>query len=239
VNIDCLIAKAARPVEIYLSAAAKRIEVQVVIDENGELRSIDARELDTIFAEILSSPVVLPLWNAHSLLILCAYLSLPALRKHAGSFEAVADNSLGGILTQALYRRTGLAGRQLSLTPPEERLSDIKDILVQRPNLVIAADSHGPYRSVGTGMARIVRQYEGNVRPISAISSRSLPVFRQIKMAIPLPSSATIIGIGAPMGSSVAAQSLSRVRDSLQRALSVLENNLRGLLATQLSHSNE
>jgi lysophospholipid acyltransferase (LPLAT)-like uncharacterized protein len=224
-----LIAKAAIPVALYLVATAKASTVRVAIEQQGQLALIQPDEIDSVLRRTLPSPTLLPFWNAHSLLLMCGYLCVPALREHGSSIEAAADDSPGGIITQALYQRIGLIGRQLSLASAERRMSDLKALFLQMPSLAIASDSHGPYRSVSAGMARIVRQYNGHVTPISAVASRHIHVFRRIKMVVPLPSTVILVGIGSPLGSALG-RPISAIADELTRALSSLEMNLATLL---------
>jgi lysophospholipid acyltransferase (LPLAT)-like uncharacterized protein len=221
-----LIEKAALPVELYLRATAKTISVQVLVEDHGGFQRVPPEELDAVIGQVLSLPTLLPFWNAHSLLLLAAYLRLPPLQQRARTFEAAADNSAGGLLTQALYQRLGLVGRRLSLTSPEERLSDLKALFLQMPTLAIASDSHGPYRSISTGMARIARQYGDNVRPVSAVTSRSLQIFRHIKMAAPLPLSMVAVAIGAPVSAATLRQPIATMCKALEEILSTLEANL-------------
>jgi hypothetical protein len=159
------------------------------------------------------------------MLLVCAYLT-SHFYKAAKRFEAAADDSLGGRITQALFQRINLPGRMLSISSPEQRLEDLRGILSSRPNLIMAADSHGPYRAISPGMARIARSYAGNVRPLSAVCDRSFRVFRRIGMSIPLPKAKIVVGIGPTLGHLVPSRSVSDVREGLAHSLANLEANL-------------
>ncbi len=145
-----------------------------------------------------TTPALLTFWNAHSLLILAAQHSCPHLSRATGVVAAVADDSVGGLLTHHIFRFLGIKGQMLSVTSEERRLQDLRSIMTRRPHLAIAADSHGPYRDVNAGLARLVRSYEGNVRPVSAWANRSIPIFRRIRMAVPLPKTTIVVTVGAP-----------------------------------------
>lgn len=155
---------------------------------------VDTSELKEIFD---NHPLLVTFWNAHSLLLLCAWIGLQVSSILQERIVAVADDSPGGLLTHMLYNRLHISGQMLSVESPERRLIDLKTILSKRPNLIMAADSHGPYRSINLGLARLVRSYDCNVRPISARATRSFPIFRRIRMAVPLPSAVIHVSIGS------------------------------------------
>jgi hypothetical protein len=150
------------------------------------------------------------------MLLVSAYLTSRFYRasKH---FEAAADDSLGGRITRALFERINLPGRKLSVVSPEERLEDLREIL-------------SSYRAISPGMARIVRCYSGNVRPLSAVCDRSFPVFRRIRMSVPLPKAQVVVGIGPTLGEGVLNCSISEIREYVARSLASLELNLHPLL---------
>lgn len=202
------------------------VRVLVFVDSGEGLQLVPPEQLDLAFEDLLSSKVLIPLWNAHSLLLLCGYLSRPSLKERLCGLEAVADDTLGGQLTRHIYRRIGLTGRRLSLASQEDRLSDLRDILLQNPSMVMAADSHGPYRTINSGFARLVRQYCGAVRPIAAVCTRSFPVFRRVKMALPLPGGLIVIGVGEAISKGRESQSVTSTRQIVQASLSCLEAKL-------------
>lgn len=206
--------------------------MRVAVENEQQLAVVPTEGLDLILHKTLRSPNLFPFWNAHSLLLLCAYICLPAFRHHAANMEAAADDSAGGMVTQELFRRLGLIGRELSVASPDRRLSDLKGLFIRMPNLAIASDSHGPYRCISTGMARIVRQYDGNVIPLSAVATRSFHIFKRIRMAVPLPSTTILVGIGSRLGSTTK-KPISAVADELAGALRRLEANLTAVLSWQ------
>lgn len=172
--------------------------------------------------ELLSSgTALLPLWNAHSLLLISSYLSSAVLSRAARRFEAVADDSIGGQLTHVLYRRLLLNGRLLSFRSPQSRLEDLRGIMSMKPPLIMAADSHGPYRQIGMGMARLARHYSGLVRPVSIVCDRAIHIFPRIRMAIPRRNSRLVVLAGARLQP---ATTTSAARLSLQSALVDLES---------------
>jgi hypothetical protein len=188
----------------------------------------DAASGDTLVAELLSSSTaLLPLWNAHSLLLISSYLSSPLIAQVARRFEAVADDSLGGQFTQFLYKRMLLAGRQLSFRSSESRLEDLRQILSTMPRIVMAADSHGPYREISTGMARLARGYGGLVRPVSTACDRALYIFPRIRMAVPRRHSRIVVLFGTQLQQ---AGTVSSIRLSLGSTLTNLETQARELL---------
>lgn len=105
-------------------------------------------------------------------------------------------------------------------------------LMGDQPHLVIAADSHGPYRTINTGMARLVRSYGGRVRPLSLSSTRSVSLFRNIHMALPLPGATVGAVIGAVNDSGSAGASIAASRENLARSLRDLESHALAL-ATQ------
>ncbi len=168
--------------------------------------------------------ILLPFWNAHSLLLMTSYLSSEELNNHSRSFQAVADDSLGGRLTHLIYPRLGIVGRQLRVTSAESRLADLRLILEAKPNLVMAADSHGPYREVSSGMARLARYYSKNILPLSAVCTRTVQVFSRIGMAVPLPGATIRVGFMRLDVSTM--NSIPLIRQSLHDALTSLEKRL-------------
>ena len=170
---------------------------------------------------------MLPFWNAHSLLFISAYLGSPPLRLTAQQFEAVADDSIGGQLTQLLFDRIGLRVRRLSIRSPEDRLMDMRGILEQKPSLAMAADSHGPYRAVSAGMARLGLHYAGSVRPVSLACDRAVFMFPKIRMIFPLPGSTIFLALGCRLKGQT---SVADMRVSLQSALLNLEAKSSGAL---------
>jgi hypothetical protein len=163
------------------------------------------------------------------MLLVSAYLTSRFYRA-AKRFEAAADDSLGGRITRALFERIDLPGRKLSIASQEQRLEDLRGILNSKPNLIIAADSYGPYRAISPGMARIVRSYSGNVRPLSAVCDRSFPIFRRIRMRVPLPKAQLVVGIGPALGEMVLGGSISELRERVAHSLANLELNLHPML---------
>ena len=232
------ISASARFVERYLRLVASTIRTTLIIEGRLDDAGTEAiSDLTPTLASVLSSrSILLPFWNAHSMLLVSAYLTSRFYRA-TKRFEAAADDSLGGRITQALFERINLPGRRLSITSPEQRLEDLREILSSRPNLIIAADSYGPYRAISSGMARIARSYLGNVRPLSAVCDRSFPIFRRIRMSIPLPKANIVVGIGPTLGQLALGRPLPEVRAGLANSLASLEINLRPLLAVGSSRT--
>lgn len=224
-----LIGTGASLIGLYLEATSRMVNVRVAIEERGRLSVASSEDFERVIRQRISLPTLFPFWNAHSLLLLCGYLALLPLRQQARNIEAVADDSPGGVLTQALYKRLGLVGRELGLVSPEKRLSDLKALFLHMPNLAMASDSHGPYRAISAGMARIVRQYRGNVTPLAAVASRTLHIFRGVRMSVPLPLTMILIGIGAPLNNATK-RPIAAVSRELESALSQLEVGLKALL---------
>ena len=185
--------------------------------------------LETVvsYVEELSQrrPILFPFWNAHSLLILSAYLANSGLHVALRDVEAVADDTTGGRLTQSLFRRAGLRLRLLRHAVQAERLSDIAGILTDRPDIAIAIDSHGPYRSVGTPIARLAKSLAATVVPVSAVASRAVTVFPEIDMAVPIPTTRIAVGFDAPID--CRGHSLADVRSQMGSSLVRLEAQLR------------
>jgi lysophospholipid acyltransferase (LPLAT)-like uncharacterized protein len=181
------------------------------------------------FGEVISAArgpegILLPFWNAHSLLLIGSYISSEQLSAFAREFEAVADDSTGGRLTHVVYRRLGIIGRRLSVESPEDRLADLRSILESRPNLAIAADSHGPYREVSSGTARLARYYSRSVVPLSAVCTRTVRIFSGIGMAVPLPGATVRVGF-TPL-QLPSQRSVPAVQKTLHQALVSLERRL-------------
>jgi lysophospholipid acyltransferase (LPLAT)-like uncharacterized protein len=217
---------AASLVEAYLRAIAKTAEIRFFLDDGVD--SMPRAEMAAVSSELLAStPLLVPFWNAHSLLFISAYLGSAPLALTAQQFEAVADDSIGGQLTQLIFDRVGLSVRRLSIRSSEDRLVDMRMILEQKPSLVMAADSHGPYRAVSTGMARLARHYAGCVRPVSLACDRAVFIFPQIRMLVPLPRATILLALGSRLETS---GSVADTRLSLQSALLDLEVKSAGAL---------
>jgi lysophospholipid acyltransferase (LPLAT)-like uncharacterized protein len=215
-------------IESYLRSVARTIRTTFIV-EGRVVDGMAESHLNpdpTITSILASQSLFLPFWNAHSMLLVSAYLSSP-VRQAVKHFEAAADDSTGGRLTRNLLERIDLTGRTLSIVSPERRLEDLREILSAKPSLIMAADSYGPYRAISSGMARIARSYAGNVRPLSAVCSRSFPMFRQIHMRIPLPKSEIVVGIGPLLGKPTLNRPLSEVREGIASSLANLEAHLR------------
>jgi lysophospholipid acyltransferase (LPLAT)-like uncharacterized protein len=168
--------------------------------------------------------ILLPFWNAHSLLLIASFVSSGELNAFAHQFEAVADDSPGGELTQRIYARIGIAGRKLSVVSSEARLADVRSILERKPNLVIAADSHGPYREIGTGTARLARSYR-SVALLSAASTSRVTIFRKIGMVVPTPYCRIFVGFKPFVATEP--HGIESLRRSLRNELFTIENELR------------
>ena len=168
--------------------------------------------------------LLLPFWNAHSLLLIASFISSDRLRGFSGQFEAVADDSAGGKLTQCIYARLGIAGRKLSVISSETRLADVRTILETKPNLVIAADSHGPYRQIGTGTARLVKSYR-SVLLLSAVSDSRATIFRKIGMVVPTAGCTICVGLRPYILSEP--HGIESLRLSVRDALTILDDELR------------
>jgi hypothetical protein len=207
----------------YLRSISQTISVRVLLEDGAFLKRFDSADsADTLGEELLSSDTaLLPLWNAHSLLLISSYLSSTVISRAAGRFEAVADDSLGGQLTQALYKQILLHGRPLSFRSAECRLEDLRTIMDLKPPLIMAADSHGPYREIGSGMARLARHYRGLVRPLSVVCDRAVHIFPRIRMAVPRRNSQIVVLFGAPLEPAPTTSAAGR---SLQMALMDLES---------------
>ena len=210
-------------VETYLRATSKSLKLQIFLDD-GTIRP--QSDINAIALE--SSPMLLPFWNAHSLLFISSYLSSPVLAALASRFEAVADDSPGGLLSQILFSRIGLVTRRLSYRSIEDRLDDLRLLLRAKPSLVMAADSHGPYRSISPGMARLARSYSGSVRPISIVCDRRIVIFPRIGMAIPLRGATIFLTIGRSVSCH---KPITDIRMDLQNSLIALESQSIALLA--------
>ena len=215
----------------YLRSVSQTISVRVFLEDGVSLKRFDDTDAaDRLGERLLSSDTaLLPLWNAHSLLLVSSYLSSIVLSRAARRFEAVADDSLGGRLTQALYKQIRLDGRPLSFRFAETRLEDLRAILALKPPLIMAADSHGPYRQIGLGMARLARHYVGVVRPLSVVSDRAMHIFPRIRMAVPRSNSRIVVLFGTPLepvaSTRAAARSLEvKLMDLESRATSLVEN---------------
>lgn len=209
----------------YLRAAVRSLDTEWYTQSNGGL----VREPpDVVVPHIVDlrrrRPLLIPFWNAHSLLLLAAYLTTEELKGALRNVEAVADDSVGGYLTQSLFRRAGLPLRLIRHAAQAERLMDIESILTDKPSLVMAIDSHGPYRFVSTPTARLAKTLGATVLPISAASNQVIKVFRKIGMSVPLPRARIRVAIAAPI--ECHSISISAVRQLLAQSLVVLENEL-------------
>ena len=207
----------------YLQRIARTVRVQLLaFDSNGALT--EASFGDVLVPSMARGEILLPFWNAHSLLLMSGFISSDELRIFAQDFQAVADDSRGGQITQQIFTRLGISGRKLSVLSPESRLEDVRTILEVKPNLVIAADSHGPYRDVGTGTARLVRSYRGGAILLSARSRSLVTIFPKIRMVVPLPRST--IRIGFAHFDATKHKSIQAVRSSMKISLAHLEARL-------------
>jgi lysophospholipid acyltransferase (LPLAT)-like uncharacterized protein len=216
---------AASVVETYLRATSRSIKLQILSDD-GTIHS--RSDINAIATE--SSPMLFLFWNAHSLLFLSSYLSSPELTSVGTRFEAVADDSSGGLLSQILFSRIGLETRRLRFRSIEDRLDDLRSLLEAKPSLVMAADSHGPYRSISPGMARLARSYSDGVRPISLVCNRRIAIFPRIGMAVPLRGATILLNIGKSIGRCA---SVADTRMALQSSLIALESQSIALLVNQ------
>lgn len=212
----------ARFIEGYLRVVAKRVRYRICLPDS--LR--EAQDTSQLEAMLASGPTLIPFWNAHSLLLLVARIGWPSLACLRERVVAVADDSPGGLLTHILYRRLGIAGQMLSVRSAEQRLIDLKSIMSAQPHLVMAADSHGPYRRINPGFARLVRSYRGNVRPLAAFADKSFPIFSRIGMAVPLPNSTISLAIGPTIPAGPESP-VATIADSLCSVLTELDEMLK------------
>ena len=219
------LSSAAYVVRRYLQIVARSASFTIALDTGPSIEVLPANNnIEATLTRLFSAaPTIFPLWNAHSLLLLAFYLGSMNLWKQMPHFQAVADDSPGGLLTGHLLRHAGIPWRKISYASPARRLEDLKQLIQDRPNLIMAADSHGPYRAVRPGLARLVRSYEGLARPLSLHCSRSIPLFRGIGMALPLPHSSISAVIGRSPKVAVGDLSLGQVRDHLEQSLRDLE----------------
>jgi lysophospholipid acyltransferase (LPLAT)-like uncharacterized protein len=211
--------------EKYLSRVVRSHPVEWYTPSGGNLA---LGRLDTVISYVeglsQSRPLLFPFWNAHSLLVLTAYIANPGLHGALRHVQAVADDSAGGRLTQSLFRRAGLRLRLLRHIVQAERLSDIAGILTDRPDIAIAIDSHGPYKLVGVPIARLARSLGATVVPISALAHREVRVFREIGMSVPLPTTRIAVAFDAPIDCRTL--SLVEIREQIARSLDALDVRL-------------
>lgn len=215
----------ARLVEIYLRLVGRHATFRIYLDDARKVAN-DSELRARLEAILSTGPTLLPFWNAHSVVLLTAQIALPAFRSFNSRLAAVADDSPGGRLTHHLYTRLGIPKQMLSVLSLEKRLADLRSIMKRKPNLVIAADSHGPYRKINIGMARLARCYSGNVRPIAGRANKSVRLFRQIRMVVPVPTSTVSIAIGPAPYLNSDAVGLPETASSLRVALANLEATL-------------
>lgn len=175
-------------------------------------------------SDSLHGPTIVPFWNAHSILLLSCYVGLSAIQRWGSRFEAIADDSLGGIITQQVFKRLRIAPRLLRFVSPADRLEDIKGILRDRPNLLIAVDSHGPYRCVKPPIVRLARTYGARLVPISLSCDRGFRLFRRVSMIFPLPGSTVALAFGEPIDAA-GPGSLQTLTESVNARLGELERH--------------
>jgi lysophospholipid acyltransferase (LPLAT)-like uncharacterized protein len=182
---------------LYLRLVARSASVKFILPSQSSLEPVAPDIVLTEASISLAKPPALFLfWNAHSLLLITAFLSSNLFRELQSSFVALVDDSYGGRFTAALFSHLMIPWRRLAYTSPSLRLEDLTTLLRERPNLVMAADSHGPYRRIRPGMARMVRSYGNSFRPIFAACSRPFPLFRDIHMPFPLVRSRISVALG-------------------------------------------
>ena len=178
----------ARVASSYLTTVARTVTVEALrADTSGATARPPTELAEWLRAQLLApTPSLFPFWNAHSLAVLTALI--PLVKEGVSNrVEAVVDDSFGGIVTQRVLSFCKIRARILRHSSPAARLEDLKHILSERPSLFLALDSHGPYRTVNSGLARLWRVYEGQVFPIVAACDRKIRLFKQVKMLLPLP----------------------------------------------------
>jgi lysophospholipid acyltransferase (LPLAT)-like uncharacterized protein len=213
----------------YLCRVARTCHLYVAIHDGDTL---SLRNGDSFLPDLIpllkARPVVFPFWNAHSLLIIAAYLaSSDAVREHLRDINAASDDTIGGRITSEMFGRIGIKSRRIAFSDAVRRLEDIRDTLKERTGVAIAADSHGPYRQISPGMARFAKSYHGIVTPISSWCNRSFALFRRIGMLAPLPACTIVLGVGKAIDLRDTTLPLSAVREMLQISLERLEADIR------------
>jgi lysophospholipid acyltransferase (LPLAT)-like uncharacterized protein len=223
-----MIRNISRLLRMYLQFVSRTSMLRIGLDDGRTLSLLcDPVEVAEISVSFSVRPTVVTFWNAHSLLFVTSYLSLAnPLRAQLSNFHAAADDTAGGRITCELLARLGIGSRRISFTDSAQRLEDIRGLLREKPQLGIAADSHGPYREVSAGLARFLKTYGGVVRPMSVWCDRGIPIFHQIRMLLPLPYSALTLGIGQPIDLRTSSLRVGDLREQLQRSLSELERRV-------------
>jgi lysophospholipid acyltransferase (LPLAT)-like uncharacterized protein len=209
----------------YFRAVARSATVCVYLPTHSGVHPADARQLQAVVESLLTrGPLILPFWNAHSMLLVASYLADPCVHALGRTFEAIADDSVGGRTTQALFGRLGLKLRLLRFNREDERLQDIRGILSDAPNIAVAVDSHGPYRTVGAALPRLARTLTARMLPVALYADRTVKVFRKIKMSFPLPQATIHLAFGRPLESTD--RSVKEMSQDLTCALASLESDL-------------
>jgi lysophospholipid acyltransferase (LPLAT)-like uncharacterized protein len=208
----------------YLQFVSQKIRFAVAVasDHASGLEVVPEAEQASVFHKRTSShSTLIPFWNAHALLLLTSFFRI---REHLPSnLEALADDSMGGLITEKLLASVGLKSRSLSFKNGVRRLEAIQELLIQRPSIAMAADSHGPYRAINTGMARLARSYEGTIQPIAAWSNSRAWLFPTIKMSVPLPGTMVVVSLGKPINVDPDATTVADLRQSLHFCLTDLD----------------
>jgi lysophospholipid acyltransferase (LPLAT)-like uncharacterized protein len=203
----------------YLDAVSKRSSIRWVLRPALSEPISDPLAISRISpTEVLQTPVILPLWNAHSLNLVTAVFGAPYIRPLAESLPVVADDTAGGRVTRSLLDHGRLAGVTLERRSPVGRLESLKRLIAQGPRFVIAVDSHGPYRTVGPAIARLALRSRAAVWVVSAVSTSKARLFRQIGMTIPYPGCRVAVVL-TELPTSDISSDITSFRQSLELAL--------------------
>ena len=177
---------AARGIAFYLRLVARRSRFQFF---DGD-RQADPSALAACLHETMATgSAIFPFWNCDSLVLLTVFAGNPSLQTLSAEFIITADDSFGGSVTLSLVRQLGLRPYLIRRSDPAGRIRDLQSLVSAEPRLVIAVDSHGPYRTVGVATGRLIRRLNAAVTPIAASCTRHVPLFRRkdLNMLLPLP----------------------------------------------------
>jgi len=222
--VGCALAKALRRM-----AAGTSLSVAAAIPELAAEQSC-APLAARLMGDASKGHVIVTFWSAQQLTIALLAAERFGLRPALERFEVVADDSIGGVIMQAIGRGVGVKIRPIHTRGNPERLRDVGMWLRNPAPFFIAVDGGSAYGTIPTGIIRLAARLRSTIWPLAI---RARPVVRcpGLIAEIPLPRAALALAIAEPLvvdRQVIVATASRELKVRLDRATSIAGSLLSG-----------
>jgi len=227
----CALAKALRRM-----AAGMSLSVDAAVPELKGVQSC-APLAAQLMRDSAKGHVIVPFWSTQQLTIALLAAERFGLRPALERFEVVADDSIGGVVMQAISQGVGVNIRPIHTRGNPERLRDVGAWLRNPAPFFIAVDGGSEYGTVPTGIIRLAARLGSTIWPLAI---RARPMLRVPGMIadIPLPRGALALAIAEPMAIDrqlLVASASRELKMRLDGATAIADSMLSGRSQRELS----